>query len=86
VSLRERNPAVPIILISGFAEVLGLDAANTGADLVIQKNCYEISTLTRGVKGLLARRAKRTVRVRWRSAERLKGITQLPAVCEATTL
>ncbi len=86
VSLREHNPTIPIVLISGFAEVLGLDAANTGADVVIQKNCYEVSTLTRCVERLLARRTKRTVSVRWRSARRFEVVSQPSALCEATPM
>jgi putative two-component system response regulator len=54
--MRERSPRTPIILISGIAEVLGLDESNTGADVVIQKNCYEVAALTRAVARLLTSR------------------------------
>ena len=57
--IREVQPAVPIVLISGFAEALGLADANTGADIVIQKNYHEITALTRAVERLLNRRPQR---------------------------
>lgn len=57
--IREVQPAVPIVLISGFAEALGLTDANTGADIVIQKNYHEITALTRAVERLLNRRPQR---------------------------
>lgn len=57
--LRENKPTVPIVLISGFAEALGLNEVNTGADTVIQKNSHEIATLTRAVDRLLTRRPQR---------------------------
>jgi CheY-like chemotaxis protein len=57
--IREQKPGVPIVLISGFAEALGLTDTNTGADIVIQKSCHEISTLTRAVERLLTRHVPR---------------------------
>jgi CheY-like chemotaxis protein len=54
--IRERTPGMPIIMLSGFAEALGLDEFNTGADIVIQKNSHEVVALTRAVSRLLVRR------------------------------
>ena len=51
--LRERNFAKPIILLSGFAETLGLRPEATGADVVLQKNANEIVNLVRQAKRLL---------------------------------
>jgi CheY-like chemotaxis protein len=51
---RKVQPAVPIILISGFAEVLGLDEETTGADMVICKSASEVNQLVRAVGRLLA--------------------------------
>jgi FixJ family two-component response regulator len=51
--LRKQNPAVSIILISGFTDTLGLNEANTGADVVIQKSSHEVSHLVRSVNRLL---------------------------------
>jgi CheY-like chemotaxis protein len=52
-SLRQRNFKRPIILLTGFADALGLRPESTGADAVIQKSANEISTLVRQTKRLL---------------------------------
>ncbi len=52
--LRETNFAKPIVLLTGFAENLGLRPDATGADVVIQKSANEIVTLVRHTKRLLA--------------------------------
>lgn len=52
--LRERNFGNPIILLSGFADSLGLRPETTGADVVLQKNCNEIANLVRQAKRLLS--------------------------------
>ena len=51
--LRERNFRGPIILLTGFAETLGLSPENTGADIVIQKSANEVAALVRNTKRLL---------------------------------
>ena len=51
--LRMRTPAIPIILISGFVDALGLNEQNTNADAVIQKSANEVSHLVRAVARLL---------------------------------
>ena len=51
--LRKQHPAIHVILISGFTDTLGLDEANTGADVVIQKSSHEVSHLIRSVNRLL---------------------------------
>ncbi len=62
--VRERKPNIPIILISGFTEALGLNETNTGANSVIQKNSHEVVALTRAVTRLLALRPpKKPVRL-----------------------
>ena len=43
----------PIILLSGFAENLGLRPESTGADAVVQKSANEVSNLLRHTKRLL---------------------------------
>lgn len=66
--IRKQHPAVPVIMISGLAEALGLNEGNTGADIVVQKNCHEVATLTRSVLRLLSRKpAKKQVRIAPRS-------------------
>ena len=57
--VREHKPGIPIIMLSGIAEALGLDEFNTGANIVIQKNCHEVIALTRAVTRLLVRRPPR---------------------------
>lgn len=51
--IREASRLVPVILLTGFAESLGLTAQNTGADVVIQKNARELPTLLRTADKLL---------------------------------
>src|SRR5579884_1615426 len=51
--LRAVTPEVPIVLISGFTEALGLDEQTTGADAVIQKSHSEVPQLLRAVNRLL---------------------------------
>jgi hypothetical protein len=47
--VRQLRPAVPVILVSGFVDTLGLSKENTGADAVIQKNAHEVANLVRAV-------------------------------------
>jgi CheY-like chemotaxis protein len=54
--IRRAKPATPIILISGFVDVLGLDSSTTGADVVMMKNANEVSHLVRSVTRLLNRK------------------------------
>jgi CheY-like chemotaxis protein len=51
--VRKIKPALPVILLSGFAEPLGLNESNTNADAVIQKSANEIAHLVRAVNRLL---------------------------------
>jgi len=57
--LRELNPTLPIILLSGLVEMLGLDERSTGADAVLAKCASEATSLVRTVTRLLARRTLR---------------------------
>ena len=75
--LREMRPELPIILLSGFAEPLGLNAENTGASVVLQKSANELTTLLRSVKRLLQpakKPAKSSVPVK--TVGRAKGAAQ----------
>jgi len=60
VNLRKCTPALPIILISGYVDALGLSEQNTNADAVIQKSANEVAHLVRAVARLL--RAKPATR------------------------
>lgn len=55
--LRKQAPGLPIVLISGYVDTLGLNEATTGADVVIQKSSHEVSHLVRSVARLLRRKA-----------------------------
>ena len=57
--IRTTHPALPIVLISGVVDVLGLNEQSTGADVVIPKNATEINHLLRAVKRLLETSAPR---------------------------
>lgn len=59
--LRAQQPGIPIVLVSGFVDTLGLNEASTGADAVIQKSANEVTHLVRAVNRLLRRKpAKKT--------------------------
>ena len=51
--LRAEQRQTPIILLTGFADALGLRPGATGANVVIQKSANELSTLLRHTKRLL---------------------------------
>jgi CheY-like chemotaxis protein len=51
--LRDRKFENPIILLTGFADSLGLRCETTGATVVIQKNSNEVANLLRQAKRLL---------------------------------
>jgi CheY-like chemotaxis protein len=51
--LRKKVPELPIILISGYVDALGLSEQNTNADAVIQKSANEVPHLVRAVARLL---------------------------------
>ena len=58
--LRKQQPAVRVILISGFIDTLGLNESNTGADVVIQKSSHEVTHLIRSVNRLIRNQQKTT--------------------------
>lgn len=68
--IRSKKPGMPIVLISGLAETLGLNQQNTGADIIVQKNAHEVTTLTRAVVRLLARRVPKKTARKQESAQR----------------
>ena len=57
IGLRKIEPELPVILISGFVDALGLNEESTGADVVIQKSANEVSHLVRAVARLMRRKA-----------------------------
>lgn len=52
--LRSRGLTIPVILLSGFADQIGLTPASTGANAVLQKSASEVPALLRSTKRLLA--------------------------------
>ena len=57
--LRKLTPQVPIVLVSGFVDALGLNESNTGADAVVQKSSNEVTHLVRAVTRLTTRKPAR---------------------------
>lgn len=57
--LRLVNKTVPVILLSGFTNTLGLSEENTGANAVIQKSATEVAHLIRSVNQLLSKPARK---------------------------
>jgi CheY-like chemotaxis protein len=51
--LRKTNVLAPVILLTGFANNVGLCPENTGANIVLQKSADELATLLRHIKRLL---------------------------------
>jgi ATP-dependent Lon protease len=71
-SIRALAPAARIILISGYAEALGMTEASTGADAVVPKNASEVTHLVREVNRLLLRAAPRKPSTRQGSRAKAK--------------
>lgn len=70
--IRQTAVDLPIILISGYAEALGMNEANTGADVVISKSASEVPQLIRSVNRLLRRPALKKPVGSQRSMARLR--------------
>lgn len=51
--LRKSHAGLPVILLSGFTDALGMSEASTCADAVLQKSNHEVTHLTRAVNRLL---------------------------------
>src|SRR5947209_5772895 len=72
--LRKRQMSIPIILLTGFADTIGLSPGSTGADVVVQKSSNEVPTLVRSTKRLLAPPKKPAGSQRFRSEKkRVRG-------------
>jgi len=56
---RQLRADMPIILLSGFVEPLGLTEQSTGADVVLSKSAGEVGFLVRSVRRLLSRQVQR---------------------------
>ncbi|MEZ5366032.1 MAG: response regulator [Bryobacterales bacterium] len=54
--IRQTAPGVPIVLLSGYASLLGLTESDTGADIVLAKGPTEQNELLRAIGSLMRRR------------------------------
>lgn len=57
--IRQMRADMPIVLLSGFVEPLGLTEQSTGADVVLSKSAGEVGFLVRSVRRLLNRQVQR---------------------------
>jgi len=73
VRLRKQAPDIPIVLVSGFVDTLGLNEASSGADAVIQKSANEVTHLVRAVNRLLRRKKPAATEARRLKAKRQAG-------------
>lgn len=70
--LRALKADVPVILVSGFVDSLGLTEITTGANAVIMKSANEVPHLIRAVNRLLGTRTRRKPPVRAVSSARAR--------------
>ena len=68
--LRAENSEIPVVLISGFVDALGLTEKSTGASVVIMKSANEVQHLIRAVNRMLRMQKKPPARARSGSASR----------------
>lgn len=79
--IRKVDPNARVVLLSGFAQPLGLTEENTGADVVLSKDSQEQVLLVRSVKRLLNRGVNRKPpRSQGRSQEKRVARTRVAAL------
>ncbi len=59
--IRGLEPGIPVILLSGYVDALGLTESTTGADIVLAKGPNEVAHLIRAVSRLLRQGVKKPV-------------------------
>ena len=59
--IRQDKPKMPVVLLSGYVEALGLEAGGTGADIVLSKGPGEVQELLRAIVRLTRRIPKKPV-------------------------
>jgi CheY-like chemotaxis protein len=57
--MKRANPKMPIILLSGYAETLGLEEVVKEADCVLKKGTREVAELTNAMNRLLRKSMKK---------------------------
>jgi CheY-like chemotaxis protein len=66
--MRGIEPAIPVIMLSGYVEALGLTESTTGADVVLAKSANEVTDLIRAVSRLLRQKVKKPAGSKARAA------------------
>lgn len=59
--IRQEKPKIPVVLLSGYVEALGLEADSTGADIVLSKGPGEVQELLRAITRLTRKIPKKTM-------------------------
>ena len=59
--IRQDKPKIPVVLLSGYVEALGLEAGDTGADIVLSKGPGEVQGLLRAIERLTRRIPKKAM-------------------------
>lgn len=67
--IRAISPGVPLVLLSGFVEPLGMTEESTGADAVVSKTAGEVAQLVRTVKRLLTRGVRKPAKTETRQTQ-----------------
>lgn len=70
--IRQDKPKIPIVLLSGYVEALGLESGSTGADIVLSKGPGEVQELLRAIARLtrrIPRKAMGSVKAKVRKAK-----------------
>lgn len=74
--IKRENPKLPVILLSGYTETLGLEEKVTDADCVLKKGAREVAELTHAVSRLLRKSMKKpgaSVKAKEKKAVRQQG-------------
>jgi CheY-like chemotaxis protein len=71
--VREINPRVPVVILSGYVTLLGLTEGSTGADAVLSKGPTEGQDLVRAVARLLRKKKPGSQRGRARGKSAKAG-------------
>ena len=57
--IKRKNPKIPVILLSGYTETLGLEEKVPEADCVLKKASREVSELTNAINRLLRKSVRK---------------------------
>ncbi len=62
--IRSTQPAIPVIMLLGYVEAVGLTESSTGADVLLAKSANEVPNLVRAVSRLLRQKSKKPARAK----------------------